>query len=756
MGGTTSSVLDEAPSLKRGPDELLVYDPAEGPFWTSSGTEECKLRSSKAGKASLPYYTFHELFKLCKGRHPDQVAMAIERPLPPLEKGVRPPKSLPREQWKSWTWSEYYDESCAVAKAFLKLGMKQHDAVSVFGFNCPEWSMSQAGAILAGGKVAGIYPSDSAEQIQFKASHSGAVVMLLEDKIKYDKVVSQLDRLPKMKAIVVWGFDPEVATLTRTDGSEVKVLRWEQLVAMGTEVPQAELETQFSLIRPGHCCALIYTSGTTGDPKAAMLSHDNCFFLLSSLTAHISTGLDPVFAGPGSVERVVSYLPLSHVAGMMTDIMQPICTTALLGGRMEVYFARPYDLKVGTFGERLRAIRPTLFLGVPRVWEKIMETIKTAGADVSGIKKMVGNWAKNKGLAHKKNQQLGGSGNAPANMARAERMVLGKVKAMLGLDECKFGAAAAAPLSMVVCEYFGSLGITVHEAFGMSETSGVVTAGSNAAHMWGSCGYALEGVEVKCFIVDETDINKKKEVVTDNIMTSPEEEQGELCFRGRGIMMGYMANPELGEEHIQQINKKNSDAIDEEGWLHSGDKGCIDKRGMMKITGRYKELIIGSGGENIAPVPIEDGVKALCPGISNIMMVGDKRKFNVALLTLKASGASGELPGTDELTGEALNVSSKSSLVSEAMADPAWHKCIEDAIKEVNKGVTPPCRIQRFSILPQDFSVVTGDFTATLKLKRGVVEKKWIKTIDSMYTDDIKPGQTYFQFTPLEKEEEKS
>merc|ERR1711865_539060 len=132
-----------------------------------------------------------------------------------------------------------------------------------------------------------------------------------------------------------------------------------------------------------------------------------------------------------------------------------------------------------------------------------------------------------------------------------------------------------------------------------------------------------------------------------NAKTVPEEQQGEICYRGRHIMMGYMANPKFGAEHVQQMEDKNAEAIDQYGWLHSGDKGCQDTNGMFKITGRYKELIIGAGGENIAPVPVEENIKAWCPAVSNVMMIGDNRKFNVALVTLQAEGSTGEFPGTD-------------------------------------------------------------------------------------------------------------
>jgi long-chain-fatty-acid--CoA ligase ACSBG len=284
----------------------------------------------------------------------------------------------------------------------------------------------------------------------------------------------------------------------------------------------------------------------------------------------------------------------------------------------------------------------------------------------------------------------------------------------------------------------------------MSECTGATTFSSDFAHVWGSCGWAVPGCEIKCFKVNPENNNDKTECPkTKSLDNPPEADQGEICYRGRHIMMGYMANPDLGPEHVREIEKKTNESIDKEGWLHSGDKGCIDTRGMVKITGRYKELIIGSGGENIAPVPIEDGIKQACQGLSNVMMVGDQRKFNVAIVTLKAKGATGDLPGGDELDGGALLISPATKTITEAMADPVWHKAITDAIAKVNKSLPPPSRIQRFTILPLDFSVDTEELTPTFKTKRSVVEKKYADTIESMFDDNADKTKTYFSFIPI-------
>merc|ERR1719238_581526 len=195
-----------------------------------------------------------------------------------------------------------------------------------------------------------------------------------------------------------------------------------------------------------------------------------------------------------------------------------------------------------------------------------------------------------------------------------------------------------------------------------------------------------------------------------------------------------MANPDLGPAHVKEIEQKTAECIDKDGWLHSGDKGCVSQQGMVKITGRYKEIIIGEGGENIAPVPIEDHVKKTCDGIAEIMMVGDKRKYNVALVTLKAQGANGEVPGSDELDAGAARLNPAVKTISAAMKDKTWIDAVTNAIKSANNNgkvcFNNSAKIQKFTILPRNFSEEGGELTPTKKLKRKVVETAYAKTID--------------------------
>jgi long-chain-fatty-acid--CoA ligase ACSBG len=202
-------------------------------------------------------------------------------------------------------------------------------------------------------------------------------------------------------------------------------------------------------------------------------------------------------------------------------------------------------------------------------------------------------------------------------------------------------------------------------------------------------------------------------------------------------MMGYMAQDDLGAAHVAEIKKKTAETIDKDGWLHSGDKGMITVGGMIKITGRYKELIIGAGGENIAPVPIEDCVKKACDGICEVMMVGDKRKYNVALITLKAVGANGEVPGTDELDAGAKRVNPACTSISGAIRDAKWIEEVTKAVNAANNNskVCPnnSFKIQKFCILPTNFSEEKEELTPTKKLKRKVVEDSYKSLLDKIY-----------------------
>jgi len=735
-----------AKSIPRQPEDHYFPYTGPGPWYTCKADGEMAPRVSKAGLAGpdVPQTNIPALFKRAVQTKGGKDALLVERPTPPLGKDGKVPEAFPREKWTTWTFEKYHQDARALSKAFIKLGFQQFDTVNIWGFNSPEWFISVMAGMYAGGKCGGLYPTDTAATAAYKVVHSGGIVCTVENKSHIDKIVSALndgDRkdASRLKAFIAWSYDPAQGETVNVEGcGAVPVISWKAALEMGKAESDDELERRFAGIKPGHCCALIYTSGTTGDPKAVMVSHDGLIYLGNAVMTTV--GKSCGFATAATEERVLSYLPLSHVAGLCCDIVAQITTTAMNPAWGTVFFARPYDLKAGTIKDRLLISRPTLFLGVPLVWEKMADRIRAIGAASTGLKKAASTWAKGKCLEHAKALNLGGSGAIPGGHCLAMKLMKA-VKGAVGLDQCKYAFTGAAPIRTDTQEYFGSLGIYINEVYGMSESTGVVTISSDTAHQWGSVGWELAGCEVEIFKVDPDDVNKKAQCsLAPALDSSGDEYQGEICFRGRGIMMGYLSCQDWGEQHISSVEKKTAETIDAQGWVHSGDKGLKTKAGMIKITGRYKELIIGEGGENIAPVPIEDSVKGLCDGIGECMMIGDKRKYNVALITLKAVGANGEVPGTDALDAAAKNVNPDVQTISGAMKDQKWIQTITDALTKTNSNgkVVPnnAFKIQKFMILPHNFSEEGGELTPTKKLKRAVAEKKYAKQIEHMYITD--------------------
>merc|ERR1719502_2334937 len=444
---------------------------------------------------------------------------------------------------------------------------------------------------------------------------------------------------------------------------------------------QEKLEARMASQRVGQCCTLIYTSGTTGKPKAVMISHDNCTWTGRVTVEHLQLGAD---------EHLISYLPLSHIAAQMIDIYAPICTSATL------HFAQPDALR-GSLLRTLQEVRPTAFFAVPRVWEKVMEGIKAKAPPADSVMAKISRWAKGVG---KKKYYAEQNGDSRPLMYPVAKIIFKKVRKQLGLDRCRTLLTGAAPISTEVLEYFGQLDMNVMELFGMSEVTGPTNISVPGQHRTGYCGPVLPGMET--IVLPDT---------------------GEICFTGRHVMMGYMHNAEATEE-----------TIDADGYLHSGDIGEIDA-GLLKITGRIKELIITAGGENVAPVPIEDAIKKHFPAVSNVMVVGDKRKFLTAVLTLKSQPTDDGLGFTDQLMGDALKVDgSEASTVSQAIADSVFQAYLDAGIKAANvEAVSNAQKVGKFVIAPVDFSVDGGELTATMKLRRKVVAEKYSELIEGMY-----------------------
>lgn len=584
-------------------------------------------------------------------------------------------------KWKAYTWKEYYATSARFAKALMHVGVQAHDAVNIIGHNSPEWFFVNNGTIMAGAIIAGIYTTNGPESCQYITEHCEAKVVVVENMTHLNKYLKIAKHLPKLKALVMWdGEVPHVET-------SVPIYKFSDFVRLGDKISDKDLDARMDAQLPGHCCTLIYTSGTTGPPKAVMISHDN--FTWTSYNV-----LETLY-GVTDAERSVSFLPLSHVAAQLLDIHVPMH----LGS--QVSFAGPDALK-GALVETLREIRPTFFFGVPRVWEKVMEKMREIGASTTGFKKVLAVWAKEKGAKKTERFQFGGDGRKSLSFRLANRVILSKIKEALGLDQCRYCFTGAAPLSVECLSFFGSLDIPIYEIFGQSECTGPHSINLPGKWKIGSIGNPLPATKTRI-----------------------DPHTGEIRYAGRHIFMGYLNNEASTKDTL----------ID--GWLHSGDVGQFDDDGFLAITGRIKELIITAGGENVPPVLIEDALKAELPALSNIMVIGDKRKFLTFVCTFRVVTDADGNP-SHVLDRAALQVAqeigSHAKTVQEARKCDKFQKYITEGMKRANAKATSRAQYtQKFLVLERDFSIGGGELTPTLKLKRSVVEKMYAEEIEELY-----------------------
>ena len=690
--------------INNGPNQIL-----EASDFTSISRETpVKLRIGEKSPESLEPISIPALLKSAATKAPNGPALAV--------------KNEDSGAWRKITYGEYLDSVRTTAKAFIKLGLEQRKSVAIIGkrthangifefclfkcyllgFNSIEWCVSDIAAVFADGIATGIYATNSPQACKYIAKDCKANIIVVEDDKQLQKFLPMVSELPDLKAIIQYdGSKPKA-----DDSVSIPILSWEEMTEIGAKETDDELERRLKAIAINQCCHLCYTSGTTGSPKGVMLSHDNLTF-----TARI---LSDTFKMKEKEERIVSYLPLSHVAANTTDIF--VMMTAV----GTVYFADKNALK-GTLTATLKEALPTLFLGVPRVWEKIYEKMVAVGKANKGLKKQIGTWAKKTGKDFSQKQtyrasqqphhQRGHSGNLAYKVA--EKVVFSKIKTALGLNKCKRFYSAAAPLSKEVLEYFMSLDIRIWEIYGMSECTGPQLSNTPSLYNPGSLGRTLDGFNTR--------------------MKNVEEGSTEIQMKGRNVMMGYLGDAD-----------KTRDTFDEDGgggWLRSGDIGVEDADGFVTITGRRKEILITAGGENVAPVPIEDAIKKHMPFVSNAMVIGDKRKFLSVLLTFKVDANPETLEPLQTLSKAFLEhfaaVGDKKepwTTVFEAMEAEPVLKAVQEGLDKANEeAISRAAKVQKYFILPLDFSVYGGELGPTLKLKRHVVAELYAKQIDNLY-----------------------
>jgi long-subunit acyl-CoA synthetase (AMP-forming) len=571
--------------------------------------------------------------------------------------GPRPAmRSRSGERWETTTWSGYLEAVRQTARGLVALGAGPGHGVTIMAFNRPEWFVANVAAMAAAALPAGIYTSSTPEQCRYIADHAGAAVAIVENRGYLERFLAVRRELPHLRAIVV------MEAGDYPDG----VVSWAKMLERASSVEESELDRRIAAAGPKDPCTLIYTSGTTGAPKAVTLTHHNLTWIASCATDLLDVTAE---------DRLISYLPLSHIAEQVVSHYMSMATGAC------VHFARSLE----SLPEDLRAVRPHVFLGVPRVWEKMQAGIQAAAATNSPLKRHIGAWARKVGLAAGYAQQVGR--RPPLATPLAGRLVFSKVREKLGLDAARLCVVSAAPIAVETLEFFLSLGIPIMEVYGMSECTGPATISVPRAYRTGRAGRALPGTEIR--LADD----------------------GEVLMRGPHVFAGYYKNEEATRE-----------AIDADGWLHSGDVGELDADGYLRITDRKKELIITAGGKNIAPQYLEGRLKQL-PAVSQAVAIGDRRPYVVALLTLDPA----------RVASEAEKAGSPARTVGEAALCPVFKSRVEAGVREINESLARYEQVKRFALLSRELTVESDELTPTMKLKRRVVHERYRDVIESLY-----------------------
>ncbi|MCB2224035.1 MAG: AMP-dependent synthetase/ligase [Actinobacteria bacterium] len=559
-------------------------------------------------------------------------------------------------EYAATSWSAYAAQVERAAKALIALGFAPGDRATVMGFNRPEWVVFDLAVMAAGGAPAGIYATTGAEEAAYVNRHSGAPITLVENEQQLGKVLAQRDRTPGLQWIVTMRGAP-----LHDDPS---VLAWDEFLARGDGVPDADLAARLDGLEPGGLATLVYTSGTTGPPKGVMLSHAN-------LTWTADQGIDLFSVTPG--ERLVSYLPLSHIAEQMFTIHLAVTVG------YAVYFAEAIE----RLPDNIREARPTVFFGVPRVWERFRAGIQGELAKASGAKAAAARWAMARLRANVHATNEGGAAPLPVALAaRAADLIGARVREAVGLGDTRLVISGAAPISTEVLEFFAGFGLSIMEVYGLSETTGPAAYNHPGGTRFGTAGPPYPGVEIRI---------------------APD---GEVLVRGGNVFMGYYDDPEATAAALAG------------GWLATGDLGSLDGDGYLTITGRKKDLIVTAGGKNVSPQNLEGAIEEH-PLIGDAVVVGDGRSHLAALLFLDPDAAAAW--AADRGAEGPLHLS------------PEVREEVAAAVDACNEGRAPVEHVRAFRIMPRPLTIEEGELTGTLKVRRDVVTDHFAAEIEGLY-----------------------
>jgi len=553
--------------------------------------------------------------------------------------------------WVPISSTELYRNVVGVARALQSRGITKGDRVAILSENRPEWTITDFAALSLGAVTVPIYSTQTADQTSFILNNSGARAIAVSTKQQLEKVSTIQRHTPVEHVLVMDAVETVHATHLGT------------LMTQGPTTPDSEFDARAAAISSDDPATIIYTSGTTGTPKGAVLTHGN-------LASNIRCSLEGFSIGEGE-EVSVSFLPLSHVTARHVDF-------ALLYRGVVL----AYCPDITQLPKVLSEIKPDIFVGVPRVYEKIRQQVLLQTA--SPLKNVIYRWALKTGRAHR-DETLSEIEPAAFAWKMANRLVYSKVRVGMGGNAKEF-ISGGAPLGRELAEWYADIGIRIHEGYGLTETSPVIAVNSPKAHKLGTVGKPLANVEVR--IADD----------------------GEILVRGPSVFQGYWKRPE------------ETEAAFVDGWFRTGDIGNLDSEGYLSVTDRKKDLIKTSGGKFIAPQPIENSLK-LNPLIGTVIVLGDRRKFPAVLI-------SPHFPLLEDWArANKVKFGSRADLV----AHPKVQALYEGIVDELNSGLARFEKLKRVLVISEEFSPSDGTMTHTFKLRRRGIEEKYRSLIDDMY-----------------------
>jgi long-chain acyl-CoA synthetase len=542
--------------------------------------------------------------------------------------------------------------------------MQSGDGVALVGNNRRDWVISQMGISAATGVPAPIYVTNTVDQVVYIVNHCRAKIVICDNQEQLNKYLSALDRgLIEIEHII---------TMDALDSEHAMVTSLADIIVRGSSEPDEELNRRMAAVEPDDLALLVYTSGTTGVPKGAKCTHRGIDAMGQAFIDILPQMLeiDP--------SRYVSYLPLCHAAE------QAGTNFTGLRAANETYFCS--DLT--KIKDYLVRVHPHFFVAVPRVWEKLEAVLRAKLSAATGLKAKLVIWAQHVELKNAKRSIQTGKVVDTFQRRLANKLVISKIKNAIGLDELIVAVAGTAPTALSTLEFFASIGILIHEGFGMTEATGMATAQPLGMPRFGSVGQVFPGVEVR--IADD----------------------GEIQLRGPTMVSGYLYMPD-------ESAALNTD----DGWIRTGDLGAVDKDGFLSITGRKKDLLITAGGENVAPAEMENHLHGI-PGVGQAVVVGDRRPYLCAILALEEEA----LPDLCNATGVPI------APLAEIASNEKVLAFLADRVEsDCNNKVARFQTIKKFEVLPHMLSVEGGELTPTMKVKRNIINAKYKAIIDDMY-----------------------